>query len=388
MSSSFSTFLTSAPPITGELPKLWYYARPKVALEKLNLAISLGRIALFGPRQTGKTSMLCVELVPLAIERGMLPVYIECWADKTDVMGSILYALQKALDDLRIPPKGLARTGATKLRKLGFAGGSIELGEVDKRSKPVSKYLQVDALLTELIRETSKPLLLIFDEFQVLAASPDAENAAAAIRSALTQAAKRVSVIFSGSSQIELMQTFSRAKAPLYGFANPEPYPLLGRAFVEHVAKKFNQACKRSLDIDQGVALLEQLGAQPEAFLTAINYMLASPKLTMTNAAKAMLEPTHQSRWTVNWTTLSDAEKATLLLLFDERAPTSRESLDWVKAFTARDKIGAAAVTRALDALILRGLIERDVLGGRGKYLIVDPVMHAWLRHNRASMLL
>ena len=47
----------------------------------------------------------------------------------------------------------------------------------------------------------------------------------AALRAALTQASGRVGVIFSGSSEVLLLQAFSRAKAPLYGFAQAQAYP-------------------------------------------------------------------------------------------------------------------------------------------------------------------
>ncbi|NJR72509.1 MAG: hypothetical protein HC782_05900 [Gammaproteobacteria bacterium] len=198
----------------SDLPKLWYFKRPKLAENTLARAVDLRRIALFGPRQTGKTTFLSEEIAPLANSKGYMSIYIECWADRTDVMSSIIYALQKTLDDERVPKSGIGKTVAMPIRKVAFAGASLELGDNATRSTPVSKYLQIDALLTAILRETKKPILLIFDEFQVLANAPDAENAAAAVRAALTQSSKRVCVIFSGSSQTQLMQTFSRAKAP------------------------------------------------------------------------------------------------------------------------------------------------------------------------------
>ncbi|NJR72510.1 MAG: hypothetical protein HC782_05905 [Gammaproteobacteria bacterium] len=140
------------------------------------------------------------------------------------------------------------------------------------------------------------------------------------------------------------------------------------------------------MDIELSIALLEQLGGQPEAFLTAVGYVLASPKLTLTQAAKAMLEPARQSRWTVNWMTMTEAEKATLLLLFDQKPPTGREAIAWAREFTTNPKLSATTIARALESLIVQGLVEKDLLGGRGKYQIVDPVMRTWLKHNRVAL--
>lgn len=372
---------------SGDLPQIWYYKRPNLAASVLERASRMGRIALFGPRQTGKTSLLTEEVMPLAANNGYLPIYIECWKDRTNVVGTMLYALQQAIDDLSVPAKGVARTATTPVRKLGFASASIELGDSPKRTMPDSKYLQFDALLATLLREIKRPVLLIFDEFQVLSQASDAEIAAASIRAALTEKSKRVNVVFSGSSQVELMRMFSRAKAPLYGFADPEPYPLLDRAFVEHVHRKFKAACGRSFDVDEATNLLALFGSQPEAFLTAIGYLLASPAMTLAKASRAMLEPRRQNRWSINWMTLSASEKAALLLVFDGRQVTARESLEWAAERLSKPKLAPTTLVRALASLTEQGFIERDLLGGeRAKYQLVDPVMQAWLQSNRAAI--
>ncbi|MCV2367665.1 hypothetical protein [Roseateles oligotrophus] len=40
------------------------------------------RIAVFGPRQMGKATLLLEEIMPALTKAGVLPLYIECWADK------------------------------------------------------------------------------------------------------------------------------------------------------------------------------------------------------------------------------------------------------------------------------------------------------------------
>ena len=253
-----------------DLTALWHFNRPKLAAQLADRARAKERIALFGPRQTGKTSLLREEVMPLLEKQGAYAVYIECWADKMDPLGSINYALQKALDNLLVEPAGLKRKLKTPVTKVGMAGASLEFGEDAVRRIPVSKYLQVDALLTRLLEETKKTLVLIFDEFQAVATGPDADAASAALRAALTQASKRVGVIFSGSSEVLLLEAFARSKAPLYGFANPEPYPLLDESFVAHVGRQFKKATGRELDLEKAINAFRQLGHLPEPFLNAV----------------------------------------------------------------------------------------------------------------------
>ena len=72
-----------------DLTRLWHFNRPKLAASLVDRVLAHERVALFGPRQTGKTSLLREEVMPLATSRGALAIYIEWWADKTDPLGSI-----------------------------------------------------------------------------------------------------------------------------------------------------------------------------------------------------------------------------------------------------------------------------------------------------------
>ncbi len=90
----------------ADLTTLWRFNRPKLASAVAERVVSRERLALFGPRQTGKTTRLREEVIPPLEDRGTVAVYLECWADKTDRLGSINYAMQKALDTLKVSPKG------------------------------------------------------------------------------------------------------------------------------------------------------------------------------------------------------------------------------------------------------------------------------------------
>jgi hypothetical protein len=365
----------------SDLTRLWRFNRPVLAKALVARAHAHERVALFGPRQTGKTSLLREEVMPLATTAGMLPVYIECRANKADPLGSINYGLQKAIDQLTVG-KGVARTLKTDLKKIGVAGASIDFGEKPSRKIPDNKFLQVDALLTVLLHETKHDVLLVFDEFQALAAGTDAERATAALRATLTQASARVGVIFSGSSQVLLLETFSRSRAPLYGFANPEPYPLLDDKFVAHVARKFQLATGRELDQTAAMRVFDRLGRQPEPFLHAVRNSMAQAKWGIEQGMQAMLDPRVQNKWTINWFSLTDMQRVALRLVFEGRAPSSKDSLERAALLLGQANVQGSTITRALEALAGRGLVERDAVAGDRVCHVIDPVMAAWLEAN------
>ena len=367
-----------------DLTSLWRFNRPKLAAKLADRVLARERVALFGPRQTGKTSLLREEVMPLLVERGALAVYIECWADKTDPLGSINYALQKALDALLVDPVGLKRKLNTPVRKIAVAGASLEFGDSAKRQIPSSKYLQLDALLSRILEETKKPLVLIFDEFQAVANGPNADAASAALRAALTQASKRVGVIFSGSSEVMLLESFSRSKAPLYGFANPEPYPLLGDDFVAHVARKFKSATSREIPQVDTARLFDLVGRQPEPFLNAVANTMANPRWKIEDGLNAMLDPNVRNKWTINWFSLTDLQRAALRVVFDGKPPTSADTVRDTANALGEARVSPSSMIRAVEALVAKGLVEAEITSQGKRYVVDDPVMRAWLQRNTA----
>ncbi len=369
----------------SQLTRLWHFSRPKLALDLLNRVTqpSPGRTTLFGPRQTGKTTLLREEIIPLAKTKGWLPVYADCWANRQDPMESIAHALQRGIDDLRVPAAGLQRTFGVQVKKVSVAGAGIELGEVAHRRQPTSSILRVDAILTELLRETRQNVLLILDEFQTMATCEGAENASAALRAALTQADKRVAVIFSGSSEVQLQQLFSKSKTPLYGFAHSVPYEVLGQDFIDFVATKFNAATKRRIDTSKALNVLTQLGHQPEPFLQCVTNAMAQPGWDVEEGLQAMLTYDVQNRWTALFMGLTDLQQAALLLVHRGQPPTAALSIKLAASMVAKTSIPASSMQRACEALEQIGLIQRIPGHTRSVWELADPVMDAWLCANK-----
>jgi hypothetical protein len=362
----------------SDITKLWHYQRPDLAQSLARELAARERLAMFGPRQTGKTTLLREEVIPVLRDMGLLPIYIECWADRADPMAAINHALTKALETLELAPGRPARRLArTPVRKLGAFGASLELGELPARRLPDSPTLRFDALLTQLLEATDKDLVLIFDEFQAIAEAQGSDDISAGLRAALTQADKRVGAVFSGSSQHLLLGMFTASKAPLYNFANARSYPLLREDFVGHVAARFREATQRDLNQALALNLLERLGHQPAPFLQVIGNAMSAPGLSLDEALRVMLSPGVESVWTVAWRGLKPLHRATLRLVAQAEAPTSARSLALIAGQVGKAAVPASSVDRALKSMLAQGLLEKQ-----SRYEVADPVMLTWLRAN------
>lgn len=85
----------------------------------------------------------------------------------------------------------------------------------------------IEAAFSEL-ETTNKPVLLLLDEVQHLATSPDFYDFTAALRSFMTaRSDQKVKGIFSGSSQEGLAQLFKRTKAPFFNASSQLEFPEL-----------------------------------------------------------------------------------------------------------------------------------------------------------------
>jgi|ERR1039457_2094779 hypothetical protein len=132
-------------------------------------------IALQSPHRWSKTTFLLTEPMPTAQTAGFLPVYIDVWQNRDDVLSAINYGLQEAIDDLDVPTTTVGKRMKTRVTKIAVATMSLELGDEPARKRPDSAFLLVDWLLKTLIRKARRPVLLLFDEIEELAVAKDNE---------------------------------------------------------------------------------------------------------------------------------------------------------------------------------------------------------------------
>ena len=292
-----------------------HFSRPELAQAYLKQLREGGEpIALFSPRRTGKTAFLRKDLTPAAAHAGLLAVYVDLWQDKQNPADAIVYALQAALDDLRVPKSRTARGLNTPVRKLGLFGASIDFGADASARQPVKTHLLIDSLLHEVARAAGKKILLMIDEVQQLALTDSGEDLVAAIRASLTRQQNNVIAVLTGSSRDQLNELFFRARAPMYEFASVIKFPLLGRPFVEFAAVRHQRLTGVLPDTGVLLQAFDALEYRPKLLYRLLGHMEENPALD-TAAALAEIEAERATEMDLPglWAGLSSLQKALLV---------------------------------------------------------------------------
>jgi uncharacterized protein len=155
------------------LDENWYFARPALAEAQLaSLNIGTGDpVALIGDRRIGKTTFLLKDLLPAAQSKGYQTIYIDLWANKSNLLSAVSTPLELSLEQVTLPASKLMRALKTPIKKLGAAGASLELGDKLEQKRPNDPLLALAWLLKQIHKQGKKPLLLVFDEAQEFAVS-------------------------------------------------------------------------------------------------------------------------------------------------------------------------------------------------------------------------
>ena len=377
--------------IESSLTELWYFERPALArriVEHVSAGRS-GRIALFGPRRTGKTTLLAREVMPQAVAAGFVAVYADCWHDRADPIAGLNYALAQAIDAIEVPATRAGRRLATEVRKVGVMGLSLEFGAEPDSAPPASAHLRFDWLLARLLARARRPVFFVIDEAQAIADAPEADRIAGAIRTAFTKYESHVRVVLTGSSELKLARLLARTRAPLYHFMPRVQYAPLGDDFIDHVCARFEAATRgRRLDRAEALAVLRLLGEQPAAFLAAVEAPLADPARTLADGVEQLLAPRMPSPMTAAWAECTPLQRATLLAAARGVRLTSEEGLALIGSMLGGRPASKSGVARATESLEARGLVDQDTLAARqARYGVADPVMALWLARNGWALL-
>ena len=225
----------------------WHYPRPELAnayLDAFGLGLTSAR-GLFARRRMGKTEFLCKDLLPAAVERGILVAYTNLWDTSTPDI-ALVSALAEALE-----PRGLSAVLAAlgkpvrKIKASAKIPGGVE-GSIE--AELAQLHAESSATMREVLRQLDRqkmPLVLVIDEAQVLAKA-EHSTFAHALRAALDIRKERIKVVFAGSSETTLRGMFARSSEPFYNWAPLEPFPLLGEEFVAFTIDRIAQLhCSR-----------------------------------------------------------------------------------------------------------------------------------------------
>jgi hypothetical protein len=351
-------------------------------------------VALFGPRDTGKTTFTnqlalelarphgeaapAVDVVKVNLQRVVsLPGFIGCVHDA--MVAHPVRRLRRAAQ---------RQIGALE-KEIGF---DIKVIKGTVRRPAATPAQDAEMLHAQLLalRSLSAHLVIIFDEFQRLRHCPG--EPLAIIRSALmSSGANHVSLLFTGSIRNALQMMLESSDQPIFGEAADMQLPEISRSdFLEYLEFQFDST-GRPADEDALNYLLDASRAHPRSTQQLAwqcwNDTQLDRRVTLETVMRAhdrLVQAVERSEFASVLNVLMGGDEGEInevraLQLVADRggAQVTSRPVATRYGFSSHSR-----VPQALERLRRRGLVDRRDTG----WYIVDPLFAEWLR--RASPLL
>ena len=351
-------------------------------------------VALFGPRDTGKTTFTNQLALELAVAHGddappfdVVQVNLQRVVSLPGFIGCVHDAM------VGHPVKRLRRTAQRQVsvleKEIGF---DIKLVKGTLRRAGVRPEHDAETLHAQLggLRGLSAHLVIVFDEFQRLRHCPG--DPLSVIRSALmSSGANHVSLLFTGSIRNALKMMLEDSEQPIFGEAAHLQLPTIARVeFLEYLDFQFTATGKPAQD-----AALEHLLNLTRAHPRSTQQLAwecwartgrgAEVTLeTVVDAHDRLVQTIERSEFASVLNVLMNGDEGevnevrALQLLADHGGTTvTSRPLAVLYGFSSHSR-----VPPALARLQRRGLVDRRA---DGSWELVDPLFAEWLR--RASPL-
>ena len=401
------------------------FHRPKLALEMAQLLLRPSsletrfRSGLFisAPRQTGKSTFLIQDLIPILESAGAIVIYVDLWEAKGKTPEQkLLRAAQNKLTDLQgKDPRSFAAKAAGLLRNIGLSsaeveaaiepsvhlakakiGGKIKLGfdtaTVGEGGESISDALK------EVSKKTGRDIVFIVDEVQDLMLDGHGillMKELKATRDAINmQHGDHGYFLFvgNGSNRSMVHEMTAQRRSPFYGAQNL-PFPTLGRDYVRHaLAFERHQNAKVLLPSESAAHTgMRVLGNKPNLFQEALSILQRSKEADGNNDAvfEGIVNTLYDQEGKVEFEKLEmlgelpqvvfaricqgPPEGVTGLYADDARTEYAK-ALGW-------DKVTKREVQSALDSMKSSGLILRE--GDHKPVKAADEFMREiWIRRH------
>jgi hypothetical protein len=350
-------------------------------------------VALFGPRDTGKTTFTNQLALELAKTHGddappfdVVKVNLQRVVSIPGFIGCVHDAMTSH------PVKHLRRAAQRQIgaleKQIGFdikvIKGSVKRTGVKPEQDAETLHAQLVA-----VRSLSPHLVVVFDEFQRLRHCPG--DPLAIIRSALmSTGANHVSLLFTGSIRNALKMMLENSEQPIFGEALDLQLPEISRVdFLEYLDFQFDATGKpaeeQALEYLLDAARSHPRSTQQLAWECWASTAAGQPVTleTVIGAHDRLVQTIERSEFASVLNVLMSGDEGeinevrALQLLADRGGDTiTSRRLAALYGFSSHSRVRPALVR-----LQGRGLVdERD-----GSWYIVDPLFNEWLR--RASPL-
>jgi GTPase SAR1 family protein len=350
--------------------------------EILEAALSGKKVVLFGPRNTGKTSLLKSIVIPEFQKRH--PKSIVVFMDVMDVKSEDDFArrLQLALEEGVAVSKGAKEFLQGLVRVLKQIRPRFQVDPYTNETTfslgldGADRTLPFGTVLKEIGKShEARPALLVIDEFQDIDAVP---TLAAKLRRSMQELPADLPVIVSGSKKHILSRMFADARAPFAGWGRPlEIETLSVEDYLPYANERFGHI-KLSMTEDACCLLLERMRHIPEPANLICEYLTrhrpdgavigSSDVLRGIKGAIKERSPFYLARLG----RYSEKEQRFLKALADvghEKQPTG-------KAFLKRANLSASGCLSLLHKLEDGAMICKGDLG----YYVADPLLEVYLQ--------
>jgi hypothetical protein len=345
-------------------------------------------VALFGPRDTGKTTFTSQLALELARDHGpdappfdVVRINLQRVVSIPGFIGCVHDAM------VSHPVKRVRRAAQRQISALETQiGFDIRVIKGSVRRRGVQPAQDAETLHAQLValRALSEHVVVVFDEFQRLRHCPG--EPLAIIRSALmSSGANHVSLLFTGSIRNALQMMLERSREPIFEEAVQLQLPRIARVdFLEYLDFQF-EATAKPADEDALTYLLDATQGHPRSTqqLAWECWVATDPgeRVTLATAIAAhdrLVQTIERSEFASVMNLLANGDEGEANELRALQLVADRGG-DTVTSRPAAALYGFSSHSRVRPALVRlqgRGLVDlRD-----GVWYLVDPLFGEWLR--------
>jgi uncharacterized protein len=354
----------------------WHYARPEQAAHYTGLLADAPRrpLALFGPRQIGKTHFLVHDLREAAEARHWEPVYADLWG-APDPLTAINTALATTLRRVA------TQTGRTPVTSVSGLGLSVGMAAPAPLARPDDQAALLATQFAELLRlQAHKPALLMLDEAQTLVKPGAGDAAMKAIRALFNSHPGSVLLIFTGSSKTQLMSLVGDHSKTAFKLAAHMDFPSMGIGFVSFVAQRVKAITGREVAIAELDWAFGQLLFRPGELIDFVRFLITetpgSDLRDALDAFKARSRP--DLAFAERYAACSALQRTVLIEVAMAQKLFSRETRERMASRMGQTTaLPPASVHNALAQLETQGVLAKSE--ARGQYMFEDEHLKTWI---------
>ncbi len=338
----------------------WHYARPELASQIADQLLGglFDRIAYLGRRRIGKTTFLLQDLYPELVSRQALPIYISMWGIKSAPQKEMISKLSQALQTVRSRNRKspLMSVLSAEVRKLSFAGATVEFESLDPVKSSDDDLLRIGDLLTEIVATSDRRVVLLVDEIQHLITAPEFEALQYKLRTILDELGDRISVLYTGSSRKGMEAMFSHPDMPFFNSASQVAFPVLDEGYVRHMAAMVNKHYRLKYDVRQLLEFFQEVNQAAFWFSRLIKHLVLH-KCELEAGIREIRQVMHQANKVDDvMASLSPLQLALLLRINDNASRYDADAKRFYKA------CGVSDYTRSKIQSALKGLENKRLV--------------------------